>query len=110
MRICLFAAAMAALGLLSLPAGASNGVGLGVCKTGFADDTVVATQARGHVRIGELRAGDRVWSFNQGVGKKGWSTVVRRVDAGPLYRILADFSEPGSSEVTQACWIIRPAS
>lgn len=111
MRIYQFAAAMVALGLVPASARAdNNGLGIGVCKSGFADNTVVSTESRGNVTIGELRVDDRVWSFNEGVGKRGWSRVLRRVDAGPhSYRILADFTEPGSSVVTKACWIIKPA-
>lgn len=112
MRIYQFATAMVALGLVPALARAdngNNGVGMGVCKSGFADNTVVSTESRGNVTIGELRVDDRVWSFNEGVGKQGWSRVLRRIDAGPNYRILADFTEPGSSAVTKACWIIKPA-
>jgi len=109
MRIYQFAAAMVALGLVPVLSRADNGLGMGVCKSGFADNTVVSTESRGNVTIGELRIDDRVWSYNEGVGKPGWSRVLRRVDAGPHYRILADFTEPGSSAVTKACWIIKPA-
>jgi len=109
MRIYQFAAAMVALGLVPALSRADNGLGFGVCKSGFAADTVVSTESRGQVTIGELRVDDRVWSYNEVVGKPGWSRVLRRVDAGPQYRILADFTEPGSSAVTKACWIIKPA-
>ena len=104
------AAAVVALGVVAASAHANNGEGFGVCKSGFADDTVVSTESRGNVTIGELRVDDRVWSYNEVVGKKGWSKVLNRVSGGPSYRILADFNEPGSSEVTKACWIIKPAS
>ena len=113
MRIYQGAATLVALGLLSGPASADNnggGLGFGVCKSGFADNTVVSTEGRGDVTIGQLKVNDRVWSFNEAVGKNGWSKVLRRVDAGPSYRILADFNEPGSTQVTKACWIIRPAT
>ncbi|GAB3383956.1 Hint domain-containing protein [Lysobacter fragariae] len=109
MRIYQFATAMVALGLVSASAHANNGLGFGTCRSGFANDTVVSTESRGKVTIAELRIDDRVWSFNEVVGKPGWSRVLRRVDAGPQYKILADFTEPGSSEVTKACWIIKPA-
>ncbi|TLY46722.1 MAG: hypothetical protein E6K53_17290 [Gammaproteobacteria bacterium] len=104
------AAAVVALGVVAASAHANNGEGFGVCKSGFADDTVVSTESRGNVTIGELRVDDRVWSYNEVVGKKGWSKVLNRVGGGPSYRILADFTEPGSPEVTKACWIIKPAS
>jgi hypothetical protein len=110
MRIHQLAAATVALGLGSTAAHANNGQGFGVCKSGFADNTVVSTEARGNVTVGQLKVGDRVWSFNEIIGKNGWSKVLRRVDAGPQYRILADFTQPGSNEVTQACWIIRAAT
>jgi hypothetical protein len=114
MRIHLFAAATVALGLVSAPshadnAGNGNGMGFGVCKSGFAQNTVVSTEARGNVTIDELKVGDRVWSYNEIVGKPGWSKVLRRLDAGPSYRILADFTQPGSTEVTKACWLIKTA-
>lgn len=85
----------------------NNGQGFGVCKTGFASNTVVSTQSRGNVTVSELQVGDRVWSFNEIIGKNGWSKVLRRVEAGPSFRILADFTEPGSTAVTKACWNIR---
>jgi hypothetical protein len=103
------AAALAALGMVVTSAHANNGQGFGVCKTGFADDTVVSTESRGDVTIGQLQVDDRVWSYNEVVGKKGWSKVLSRVGGGPSYRIMADFTEPGSTEVTQACWIIKAA-
>lgn len=111
MRIYQLAAAMVALGLVPVSARAdNNGVGMGVCKSSFADNAVVSTESRGYVSIRELQVGDVVLSFDEGVGKQGWSRVVRRVDAGPTYRILADFTELGSSAVTKACWIITPAT
>ena len=109
MRIYQLAAALVALGLVSAPAQANNGLGFGVCKNGFADDTVVSTESRGNVTVGQLQVGDRVWSYNEIIGRNGWSKVLRRVDAGPAYRILADFTEPGSAAVTKACWNIKAA-
>lgn len=101
------ATVMVVLGFLAVgSATAGSGQGLGVCKSGFSDDTVVSTESRGEVTISQVRINDRVWSYNQALGKKGWSKVLRRVDAGPHYKILADFTEPGSSAVTRACWII----
>ena len=85
MRFYQFAAAMVVLGLVPTLARANNDNGIGVCRSGFADDTMVSTELRGNVTIGELQIGDRVWSNNEGVGKQGWSRVLRRVDAGPLY-------------------------
>jgi hypothetical protein len=110
MRIYQFAAAMVVLGLVPTSARANNDNdnGIGVCRSGFADDTMVSTELRGNVTIGDLQIGDRVWSNNEGDGKQGWSRVLRRVDAGPHYKILSDFTEPGSSAVTKACWIIKP--
>ena len=118
MRNYLVAAAMVAIGLVSAPCfagsdngnGGDNGNGFGVCKSGFADDTVVSTEARGNLTVGQLQVGDRVWSYNEFIGKNGWSKVLRRIDAGPAYKILADFTQPGQTEVTKACWIIRAAS
>ena len=108
MRIYQLATATVALGLLSMPALAdNNGQGFGVCKSGFSTDTVVSTEARGNVTVNELRVGDRVWSYNEIIGKNGWSKVLRRVDAGQAYKILADFTEPGTNAVTKACWNIR---
>ena len=112
MRIYQFAAATVVLGLMSAPssaAGDNNGQGFGVCRSGFADDTVVSTESRGNVTVGQLQVGDRVWSYNEIIGRNGWSKVLRRVDAGPAYRILADFTEPGSAAVTKACWNIKAA-
>lgn len=109
MRIYQLAAAMVALGLVPAPVQANNGLGFGACKYGFADDTLVSTESRGNVTVGALKVGDRVWSYNEIVGKNGWSKVLRRVEAGPSYRILADFTQPGSTEVTRACWIIKAA-
>ena len=109
MRMEKLAAVLAALSVMATSARANNGEGFGVCKTGFADNTVVSTESRGNVTIGELKVDDRVWSFNEVVHKKGWSRVLSRVGGGPSYRIMADFTEPGSSEVTKACWIIKPA-
>ena len=109
MRTEKFAAVLAALNLAATSAHANNGEGFGVCKSGFADNTVVSTESRGNVTIGELQVDDRVWSYNEVVRKKGWSRVLNRVGGGASYRIMADFTEPGSSVVTKACWIIKPA-
>ena len=109
MRMAKHALVLAALGIVTESAYADNGQGFGVCKGGFADNTVVSTESRGNVAIRELRVDDRVWSYNETVGKKGWSRVLRRIDEGHFSRILADFTEPGSSAVTEACWIIKPA-
>ena len=69
MRISLLATATVALGLVCAPVRAdNNGQGFGVCKSGFADDTVVSTEGRGDVTIGQLKVGDRVWSFDEAVG------------------------------------------
>ena len=111
MRFHRLAAMVVALSSCLIGSNASaNGQGLGVCKTGFSDDTVVSTETRGDLTISQVRINDRVWSFNESVGKPGWSKVLRRVEAGPQYKILADFTEPGSSAVTKACWIIKRAS
>jgi hypothetical protein len=82
----------------------------GHCKTGFADDTLVRTAQRGDLTIAQVRVGDRVWSFNEAVGKPGWSTVLERVERGPHYMLLSDFSEPDSAAVTRACWRIQRAT
>ena len=96
--------------MVATSAHANNGQGFGVCKSGFANNTVVSTESRGKVTIGELQVDDRVWSYNEVVGKKGWSKVLSRVGGGgPSYRIMADFTDPDSSEVTKACWIIKAA-
>ena len=108
MRIPARMAATAALCLMTANAQA-DGQGFGRCKSGFADDTVVRTEARGDLTIAEVRVDDRVWSFNEAVGKPGWSKVLRRVDGGRHYKILADFTEPGSTAVTKACWFIERA-
>jgi len=111
MRFHRLSAILVALTMLAAASdAAANGQGLGVCKSGFNDDTVVSTESRGELTISQVRVNDRVWSYNEALGKKGWSKVLRRVDAGPHYKILADFTEPGSSAVTKACWIIRHAS
>ena len=102
-------AVLAAFSVAAASAHANTGEGYGVCKSGFADNTVVSTESRGNVTIGQLQVDDRVWSYNEVVGKKGWSRVLSRVGGGGAYRIMADFSEPGSSEITKACWIIQPA-
>ena len=110
MRIYQLAAVAVALGLAAAPSQANEGMGFGVCKSGFANNTVVSTESRGNVTVGELKVNDRVWSFNEIIGKHGWSKVLRRIDSGPHYRILADFTEPGSNVVTKACWNIKPAA
>jgi len=109
MRTEKLAAVLAAFSVAAASAHANNGEGYGVCMSGFADNTVVSTESRGKVTIGQLQVDDRVWSYNEVVGKKGWSRVLSRVGGGASYRIMADFSEPGSSDVTKACWIIKPA-
>lgn len=103
------ALAVLAVSCLSMAptAQANNGQGFGPCKTGFSDSTLVRTELRGDLTIGQVQVNDRVWSFNESVGRPGWSKVLRRVDAGPSYKLLSDFTEPGSSVVTKACWIIR---
>lgn len=99
-------ALVAAVYLAASSANANSGQGFGPCKSGFADDTRVNTESRGEMTIGEVQVNDRVWSFNELVGKPGWSKVLRRVEAGPRYKLLADFTEPGSNAVTKACWLI----
>ncbi len=110
MRIQAFAAVLATLCLLATSAQANEGQGFGVCKIGFADSTRVNTESRGEVTIAQVQVNDRVWSFNEFIGKPGWSKVLKRVDGGKTYKILADFTEPGSSKVTKACWLIRRSS
>lgn len=110
MRIQSFAAVLAALCLLPASAHANEGLGFGVCKLGFFDSTRVKTESRGEVTIAEVQVDDRVWSFNELIGKPGWSKVLKRVEGGKTYKILADFTEPGSSEVTKACWLIKRSS
>jgi hypothetical protein len=107
MRIQPLAAALAALCLLSLSAQGNEGQGFGACKEGFADTTLVKTESRGEMTIAQVQVDDRVWSFNPSIRKPGWSKVLKVVDGGQSYRILADFTEPGSSEVTKACWLIK---
>lgn len=80
---------------------------MGKCKDGFAADTLVRTEMRGNRSIGEIMIGDRVWSYNEAVGREGWSKILQRVDRGPHYMLLSDFSEPGSAAVTKACWRIK---
>ena len=98
---------LAVAGTLTLLAGNATAAPVGKCKDGFADGTRVRTQQRGEMTIGEVAVGDAVWSFNEAVGKPGWSTIQRREDRGQHYVLLSDFSEPGSAEVTKACWRIR---
>lgn len=109
MRIRYRLTAMAALCLLASAAPASDH-GFGPCRSGFADGTRVRTEARGDMTIGEVRVSDRVWSFNEIIGKPGWSRVLQRVDGGKHYKLLSEFSEPGSSVITRTCWHIERAS
>lgn len=106
MRIHLPVAVMAALCLVASSAQAS-GQGFGRCKDGFADGTRVRTESRGEMTIGEVLVSDRVWSYNELLGKPGWSKVLQRVDGGQHYQLLLDFSEPGSAVVTKVCWRIQ---
>jgi hypothetical protein len=106
----LAATALAALCLLATSAQANEGQGFGACKAGFADSTVVKTETRGELTIAQVQVNDRVWSYNQFIGKPGWSKVLKMVDGGQNYKILADFTEPGSVEVTKACWLIKRSS
>lgn len=110
MRVQSFAAVLAAMCLLPTSAHANEGQGFGVCKSGFSDSTRVKTESRGEVTIAQVQVDDRVWSFNEFVGKPGWSKVLKRVDGGQSYKILADFTEPGSTVVTKACWLIKRTS
>lgn len=107
MRTQSFAVVMAVLCLLATSAHANEGQGFGNCKTGFADNTQVKTESRGDVTIAQVQVNDRVWSFNEFIGKPGWSKVLKRVDGGQSYKILVDFTEPGSTVVTKACWLIK---
>ena len=109
MRIQFRMAVMAAICVLASSAhanGDDQSQGVGRCKEGFADGTRVNTEYRGEMPIGQVLVGDRVWSFNQIVGKPGWSKVLQRIDRGQHYVLLSDFTEPGSSVVTKACWRI----
>ena len=110
MRIHFRLAVTAALCLAASAAQADNGKGFGRCKAGFADDTVVHTEARGNLTIGEVRPSDRVWSFNEIIGEEGWSRVLQRVDSPKHYKLLSEFTAPGSAVATRACWIIRRTS
>lgn len=109
MRIQFRLFAIVAFGLLADAAHANDAQGFGRCKSGFADDTLVRTEARGDMTIGQVQVSDRVWSFNEVVGKPGWSRVLKRVDGGQHYKLLSEFSEPGSAKVTRTCWNIRRA-
>ena len=100
-------AVVTALCLIAGPAFARQDTGFGRCKTGFADDTRVRTEARGDITIGEVRVSDRVWSYNEMIGRPGWSRVLQRVDRGSQYKLLSEFNEPGSSVTTRACWRIE---
>lgn len=100
-------ATLAVLCLLATSAQANEGQGFGTCKTGFADSTSVKTESRGEVTIAQVQVNDRVWSFNEFIGKPGWSKVLKRVDGGKSYKILVDFTLPDSTKVTKACWLIQ---
>lgn len=100
-------AVVAALCLIAPLAQAKAGQGHGRCKDGFEHDTLVRTESRGNITMDEVQAHDRVWSFNEIVGKPGWSTVQRREDGPVFYRLISDFSDPDSGAVTRACWRIR---
>jgi hypothetical protein len=102
-------AIVAAACFLTSNAYAGNDQGFGRCKDGFADNTMVRTESRGDLTIGQVQVSDRVWSFNEIVGKPGWSRVLQRVDGGQHYKLLSEFSEPGSAQVTKACWRIKRA-
>lgn len=99
-------AALAVLCLAATPSTA-NEVGFGACSRGFDHSTRVQTEARGVLTIAEVQVNDRVWSLNEVVGRPGWSRILRRVEAGNHYKLLADFTEPGDSKITKACWHIR---
>lgn len=113
MRIQRRAAVLAALCLLATTVqanGNDNRQGFGPCREGFADGTEVTTESRGVMTIGQVQVDDRVWSFNQGAKQAGWSKVLRRVDEAKHYRLLVDFTAPGSDVVTKACWLIERGS
>jgi len=99
-------ASLILFGLLAANAQA-NGAGHGQCKTGFSDETMVDTQPRGQITIGEVQVSDRVWSFSEADGKPGWSEVLRRVDTGPHYTLFVDFIEPDTGSITKGCWRIK---
>ena len=103
-------AVLTAVCCFAAPAFAGDNQGFGRCKTGFADHTRVRTEARGDMTIGEVRVSDRVWSFNEIIGRPGWSRVLQRVEGGKHYQLLSEFSEPGSAEITRTCWHIERAS
>lgn len=109
MRIQLQLGVMTALFLVAASAHA-NGEGFGRCKEGFSEDTRVETEFRGDLTIGEVLVNDRVWSFNEIVGKPGWSRVLRRSEGARHYRLFVDFTEPESTQVTKACWLIKRMS
>jgi hypothetical protein len=96
-----------AICLLAFAAHAEPGKAWGTCKSGYADDTIVRTESRGVITIAEVQVSDRVWSFNEVVGKPGWSKVLQRVDGEQQYTLLSDFVEPESDVVTKACWRIK---
>ena len=109
MRIPFQLAAIAALALAAMSARADE-QGYGRCEDGFADVTQVQTETRGERKIEEVQVNDRVWSLNRAVGRPGWSRVLQRIDDGRHFRMLVDFSEPGSNAVTKACWRIKRTS
>ncbi len=98
---------LAVAALLAFPAAQANGIGHGRCKAGFNLDTRVSTESRGELRIVQVQVNDRVWSFNQDVGKTGWSRVSQRIEQGPHLTLLADFVDPDTQAVTPACWRIK---
>lgn len=104
-QACLLTLAVAAL--FAAPAAQADGVGHGRCKAGFNLDTRVSTENRGELRIDQVQVNDRVWSFNQDVGKTGWSRVSQRIQQGPHLTLLADFVDPDTRAVTPACWRIK---
>lgn len=106
MRNVMYVATVVAMGLAASAVQAKE-VGFGQCKEGFADGTQVKTEARGELTIGQVQVDDRIWSFNQSVGRPGWSKVLRRVDEGKYYKLLVDFTEPGADGITKACWRIK---
>lgn len=109
MRNLMQTAAVAAMCLVATGVQAKE-QGFGQCKEGFADGTQVKTEARGERMIAEVQVNDRIWSFNQSVGRPGWSKILRRVDDGKYYKLLVDFTEPGADTITKACWRIKRSS
>ncbi|HRQ64946.1 MAG TPA: hypothetical protein PKZ76_08790 [Xanthomonadaceae bacterium] len=97
-----------ALSLAAVSAHA-GGQGYGRCIEGFSDDTRVQTETSGEKTIGEVRLNDRVWSFNQIIGKPGWSRVERRTEGPRHYRLFVDFVDPDTDLTSKACWLIQRA-